>query len=79
MRSRGPDRFWLRLTPLEIDPSWYDRYWLQERPPRPPSVLSRLVFAIRRNAYASWTAPRPTCGVPPGGESSPSVPAQAQR
>jgi len=33
----------LRVTALQVDPSWYERYWLEERPPRPPGVLSRLV------------------------------------
>jgi hypothetical protein len=47
-QSSGPDdlgqRFTgLRLTALQVDPSWYEKYWLEDRAPRPQGVPSRLV------------------------------------
>lgn len=37
------------MIPFQVDPSWYERYWLTERPARPrPRRLSRLINAASR-------------------------------
>jgi hypothetical protein len=45
------------MVPFQVDPSWYERYWLEERPtPRRRMSLSTLIDAAKRIARVA----RPT-------------------
>jgi hypothetical protein len=37
------------MIPFQVDPSWYERYWLTERPARPRGTrLSTLINSVSR-------------------------------
>ena len=47
------------LIPFQVDPSWYERYWLQQPAPRKPGIfaffrriLSQLRLTRRQDAQA---------------------------
>jgi hypothetical protein len=40
---------------FQVDPSWYERYWLQQPAPRKPGILA----FFRRILWQVWPCPRP--------------------
>jgi hypothetical protein len=40
MARNGETRGRKFLTVFQVDPSWYERYWLQELAPRKPSMFA---------------------------------------
>jgi len=38
------------MTPFSIDPAWYERYWLRERPAAPRQPLADSLLARARQA-----------------------------
>jgi hypothetical protein len=60
------------MTPFSVDPAWYERYWLRERPAPSrqqlaDSLLARARQAARglRQTPAADTAHRQSCPVRP--------------
>jgi hypothetical protein len=44
------------MFPLEVDPGWYDKYWLNDRPgpKRRPFSMSVTWFAAISGAFRGW-------------------------
>ncbi len=59
----------LRVTALQVDPSWYERHWLRERGSWRPGVLAMLVSRAAAAApgvarLVSRMVPQPSSAAP---------------
>jgi hypothetical protein len=56
------------MIPFQVDPSWYERYWLTERPARPRGMrLSTLINSVSRHIGRA-------VGLTPSGNGEPLAP-----
>lgn len=56
LRSNRLDAHELLLEAFQVDRSWYERHWLEERPQRLPGVVRRTLSHLLRAGRAAFHA-----------------------